>query len=218
MSFSSESCIIYPLTQIKKEESHKNSSQISSLKLIPSIKPEVRIKKRAIFLIDRCCSYSIQIILAGSTTYCCFQVTLFQYLQQNSALWKIKLQIKLYKLGEKPHRVLCHKVLCFIQTSRLTFLLCHCHSMGTAAALKGCSRSADAVRVASIGLQLPKQGQWLPMEQCVTTVPISSPTYNDQIHESRSSHFGLLGFIWYHPQKRNLFLVKILFNTQCIKK
>lgn len=37
LRFSSESCIIYPLTQIKKEESHKNFLQITSLKLIPSI-------------------------------------------------------------------------------------------------------------------------------------------------------------------------------------
>lgn len=117
-------------------------------------KPEARIKKRVIFLIDSCCSYSVQIILAGSTTYCCFQIMLFQYLQQNSVLWKIKLQIKLYKLGGEASMssmwqgALLHSA---IKVNIFTVPL-SLNGHSSHAAVKGCSWWADAVKVASTRL------------------------------------------------------------------
>lgn len=109
LSFTNMTLWAFPVKVVLSIHSHrlKRRRVIKILyKLLPwssfpalCFKPEVRIKKRVMFLIDSFCSHSMQIILAGSTTYCCFQMTLFQYLQQNSILRKIKLQIKLYKPG-----------------------------------------------------------------------------------------------------------------------
>lgn len=172
------------------------------------------------FLIDSCCSYSVQMILAGSTTYCCFQITLFQYLEQNSVLWKIKLQTKLYKLGGKPQWVLCRKVLCFIQPSRLTFLLSHCHPMGRAAAQHS-TGAADELMLSKTlwqGYSSPNRGSgclWNNVQQlCLPAMlPIMIKYMNLDHHI-----LNCLGFILYLPHKGNLFLVKFLFNIQCVKK
>lgn len=72
------------------------------------------------------------------------------------------------------------------------FMPSHCHCMGVAVVWHSNSAS-DAVVVATTGLQLPKQGQPLPVERCTTALCISNATFNDQTHEFRSSHFGLLG-------------------------
>lgn len=132
-------------------------------------------------------------ILAGSTTYCCNIIsgltTKFSTLKNKTADKSVQAGGEA-SMSPVSQGALFHSA---IKVNILTIpLSVHGHS----------SCTQNAVKVALTGLQLPKEGRWLPVERCATTVPTSSATCNDQIHESRSSCFALLGLHLIPPSQK----------------